>query len=127
MTGESNAKSGGGAEVIYESVSPTSVVTVDASTRKTTITLPHNIKQLCGLYLYGELENHCNFAFIYPNQSNENTCVKVYTDKTYPGTLWQNSGTALEITGNKVVITEEDYDYLSVSMFFNLAYTYIPE
>lgn len=127
MTGESNAKSGGGAEVIYESVPPTSVVTVDASTRKTTITLPHNIKQLCGLYLYGELENHCNFAFIYPNQSNENTCVKVYTDKTNPGTLWQNSGTALEITGNKVVITEEDYDYLSVSMLFNLAYTYIPE
>lgn len=126
MTGESNAKSGD-AKVIYESVSPTSVVTVDASTRKTTITLPQNIKQLCGLYLYGELENECNFAFIYPNQRDENTCVKVYTDKTYPGTLWQDSGTPLEITGNKVVITEEDYSYLPISTFFNLAYTYIPE
>ena len=126
MTGESNAK-GGGAEVIYESVSPTSVVTVDASTRKTTITLPQNIKQLCGLYLYGELEDECNLVFIYPNQVNENTCVKVYTDKTYPGTLWQNSGTALEITGNKVVITEKDYQFLPVSKFYNLAYTYIPE
>lgn len=126
MTGESNAKSGGGAEVIYESVSPTSVVTVDASTRKTTITLPHNIKQLCGLYLDGELEDGCRLAFIYPNQQNENTCVKVYTDKTFPGRLWQNSGTSLEITGNKVVITEEDYQFTPISEFYNLAYTYIP-
>ena len=125
MTGRTNA-AGGGDEVIYGATSNNSPLAVfDSANSQVVITLPKNIKKLCGLTQIGGFPDGTGFAYVYPSPAGEEYCIMFYTDKELPDTLVQTSSTEFAIEDNKVIITVEPY-HAQISRFYATAYTYIP-
>lgn len=125
MTGRTNA-AGGGDEVIYGATSNSSPLAVfDSANSQVVITLPKNIKKLCGLTQTGGFSDGTGFAYVYPSAAGEKYCIMFYTDKAFPDTLVQTSSTEMTIEDNKVIITVEPY-HAQISRFYATAYTYIP-
>lgn len=125
MTGQTNA-AGGGDEVIYGATSNSSPLAVfDSANSQVVITLPKNIKKLCGLTQTGGFPDGTGFAYVYPSAAGEKYCIMFYTDKELPDTLVQTSSTEMTIEDNKVIITVEPY-HAQISRFYATAYTYIP-
>ena len=125
MTGRTNA-AGGGDEVIYGATSTSSPLAVfDSAKSQVVITLPKNIKKLCGLTQNGKFSDGTGFTYVYPSTAGEEYCIIFYTDKDYPDALMQTSSTEMTIEDNKVIITVEPY-YEQISRFFATSYTYIP-
>ena len=125
MTGRTNA-AGGGDEVIYGATSNSSPLAVfDSANSQVVITLPKNIKKLCGLTQNGRFADGTGFCYVYPSSGGEEYCNIFYTDKDYPDNLMQTSATGMSIEGNKIIITVEPY-HEQISRFFATAYTYIP-
>lgn len=125
MTGRTNAAFGGG-EVIYGVTSNSSpLAVVNSDNTQVTITLPQNIKKLCGLTQNGRFADGTGFCYVYPSSGGEEYCNIFYTDKDYPDNLMQTSATGMSIEGNKIIITVEPY-HEQISRFFATAYTYIP-
>ena len=125
MTGRTNA-AGGGDEVIYGATSNSSPLAVfDSAKSQVVITLPKNIKKLCGLTQVGRFSDGTGFAYVYPSTAGEKYCIVFYTDKDYPDEFMQTSATEMTIEDNKVIITVEPY-HEQISRFFATAYTYIP-
>ena len=125
MTGRTNA-AGGGDEVIYGATSNNSPLAVfDSANSQVVITLPKNIKKLCGLSQIGRFSDGTGFAYVYPSAAGKEWCNTLYTDKDYPDSLMQTSSTEITIEDNKVIITVEPY-YEQISKFYATAYTYIP-
>ena len=125
MTGRTNA-AGGGDEVIYGATSNSSPLAVfDSAKSQVVITLPKNIKKLCGLTQVGRFSDGTGFAYVYPSTAGEKYCIVFYTDKDYADEFMQTSATEMTIEDNKVIITVEPY-HEQISRFFATAYTYIP-
>lgn len=125
MTGRTNA-AGGGDEVIYGATSNSSPLAVfDSAKSQVVITLPKNIKKLCGLTQVGRFSDGTGFAYVYPSTAGEKYCIVFYTDKDYPDEFMQTSATEMTIEDNKVIITVEPY-HAQISRFYATAYTYIP-
>lgn len=125
MTGRTNA-AGGGDEVIYGATSNSNPLAVfDSAKSQVVITLPKNIKKLCGLTQVGGFPDGTGFAYVYPSAAGEKYCIMFYTDKGRPDTLVQTSSIEMTIEDNKVIITVEPY-FEQISRFFATAYTYIP-
>lgn len=132
MTGESNAKSGG-EEVVYGDDAP---ITMGESEHTIKITLPKNIKKICGytgfinadIYVDGSLEHKdASLMFLAPETDGAPAehCRTVATG-FYSGGL-RRSNCDVAISGNTITITLTDSYVPTDTSIDTAAYTYIPE
>lgn len=132
MTGNSNAKSGG-EEVVYGNDAP---ITVGESEHSIKITLPKNIKKICGytgfinadFYSDGSLAGKdVSLMFLAPEVDGApDVFCRSVMQGVYPGALRRNS-CDVTISGNTITITLADFFVPTDTSIATAAYTYIPE
>ena len=120
MTGESNAKGGGGAEVVYGVLSAGDV---SCDSDGATITLPNSIRTLCGLNLafkFNDAEYYIIIAF--PGVTNSGELYECASYYRLTG-FFTNSNVGVSVSNNIVQI---DGNYGGYN-FLQGSYAYISE
>lgn len=125
MTGESNAKSGGGAEVVYGVLSAGDV---SCDSDGITVTLPSNIKTLCGLNVnMAESGGVMNAVIVFPGVPSigaPEECATVYNAMKYNNNAILGAAfREITVSGNKAYVDTNAGDYT----FYEGVYAYIPE